>query len=77
MEVPSRYHTKLIGRRGAVINKIRTDHDVQIIFPEKMSDRPDIITIIGLEEKTKNTRDEILDKIRELVCIFTVHVFVI
>lgn len=68
MEVPSRHHTKLIGRRGAVINKIRTDHDVQIILPERSSDRPDIITVVGLEEKTKSARDEILGKVRELVC---------
>jgi len=65
--VASQHHTKLIGRRGAVINKVRADHDVQIIFPEKSSDRPDVITIIGLEEKTKSARDEILGKVRELV----------
>jgi len=69
VEVPSRYHTKLIGRRGAVINKVRTDHDVQINFPEKLSDRPDIITVVGLEANAKNARDEILEKVRELVCI--------
>lgn len=69
MEVSSRHHTKLIGRRGAVINKVRTDHDVQINFPEKLSDRPDIITVVGLEANAKRARDEILDKVRELVCI--------
>jgi len=69
VEVSSRYHTKLIGRRGAVINKVRTDHDVQINFPEKLSDRPDIITVVGLEANAKRARDEILDKVRELVCI--------
>jgi len=68
VEVPSRHHTKLIGRRGVVINKIRTDHDVQIIFPERVSSRPDVITIVGLEEKTKNARDEILKIVQELVC---------
>lgn len=67
MEVPSRHHTKLIGRRGVVINKIRTDNDVQIIFPERVSSRPDVITIVGLEDKTKNARDEILKKVQELV----------
>ena len=71
MEVPSRYHTKLIGRRGAVINKVRADHDVQIIFPEKSSDRPDIITVVGLEANVKSARAEILDKVQELVCINT------
>jgi len=67
VEVPSRHHTKLIGRRGAVINKIRTDHNVQIIFPERNSIQPDVITIVGLEDRTKNARDEILKKVQELV----------
>ena len=67
MEVLSRHHTKLIGRRGAVIQKVRTEHDVQIIFPEKVSSRPDVITIVGLEDKTKNARDDILKKVQEIV----------
>lgn len=71
MEVSSQHHTILIGRRGAVVNKMRADHDVQIIFPQKASDRPDIVTIVGLEEKTKSARDEILGKVLELVCTST------
>jgi len=67
VEVLSRHHTKLIGRRGAVIQKVRTEHDVQIIFPEKVSSRPDVITIVGLEDKTKNARDDILKKVQEIV----------
>ena len=67
MEVLSRHHTKLIGRRGVVIQKVRTEHDVQIIFPEKVSSRPDVITIVGLEDKTKNARDDILKKVQEIV----------
>ena len=67
MEVPSRHHTKLIGRRGVLINKVRTDHNVQIIFPERISSRPDIITVVGLEDNAKNARDEILKKVQELV----------
>jgi len=71
VQVPARHHTKLIGRRGAVINKVRSDHDVQITFPERVSDRPDVITVVGLEENAKRARDEMLDKVRELVHIIT------
>lgn len=35
VEVPSEYHPKIIGKKGAVITKIRKDHDVQITFPKK------------------------------------------
>lgn len=35
IEVNPDYHPKIIGKRGAVITKIRKDHDVQIIFPKK------------------------------------------
>lgn len=35
IEVNPDYHPKIIGKRGAVISKIRADHDVQIIFPKK------------------------------------------
>lgn len=35
IEVPPEYHPKIIGKRGAVITKIRKDHDVQINFPKK------------------------------------------
>lgn len=35
IEVNPDYHPKIIGKRGAVITKIRKDHDVQINFPKK------------------------------------------
>ena len=33
--VDPKYHPKIIGRKGAVITTIRTEHDVNIQFPEK------------------------------------------
>lgn len=35
IEVNPDFHPKIIGKRGAVITKIRQDHDVQIVFPRK------------------------------------------
>lgn len=35
IEVNPEYHPKIIGKKGAVITKIRKDHDVQITFPKK------------------------------------------
>lgn len=33
--VDPKYHPKIIGRKGAIITQIRTEHDVNIQFPEK------------------------------------------
>lgn len=56
------YHPKIIGRRGAVINKIRATHGVQISFPRKedASEDQSTIRIQGYEEAAKAARDEIL-----------------
>ena len=67
MELEANYHPKIIGRRGAVITKIRQDHDVQIQFPEKGSEHPDMITITGLEKDTMAARDDILKIVSDLV----------
>ena len=67
MELEAAYHPKIIGRRGAVITKIRQDHDVQIQFPDKGSETPDMITITGLEKDTMAARDDILKIVSDLV----------
>lgn len=35
MTVDPKYHPKIIGRKGAKITNIRTEHDVNIQLPEK------------------------------------------
>uniref|UniRef100_A0A8C8K4G1 Vigilin n=1 Tax=Oncorhynchus tshawytscha TaxID=74940 RepID=A0A8C8K4G1_ONCTS len=36
--VDPKYHPKIIGRKGAIITNIRTEHDVNIQFPDKNDD---------------------------------------
>lgn len=36
--VDPKYHPKIIGRKGAVITQIRTEHEVNIQFPDKDDD---------------------------------------
>uniref|UniRef100_A0A224ZBN2 Vigilin n=1 Tax=Rhipicephalus zambeziensis TaxID=60191 RepID=A0A224ZBN2_9ACAR len=62
VEVDSKYHPKIIGWRGAVVTKIRKDHNVQVQFPEKGEN---IITIIGYEKNACSARDEILRIVKE------------
>jgi polyribonucleotide nucleotidyltransferase len=60
IEVDPEFHPKIIGRKGAVINKIRTKHDVQISFPRKEDEESNVIRIQGYESSAIAARDEIL-----------------
>ncbi|KAG1666666.1 Vigilin [Nymphon striatum] len=66
VDVDPKYHPKIIGRKGAVITKIRTDHQVQIQFPERGSENESLISITGYEKNTEAARDDILKIVHEL-----------
>jgi polyribonucleotide nucleotidyltransferase len=51
---------KIIGRKGAVITKLRDDYKVNIQLPRKEADCQEVITITGLEEDAEAAKDEIL-----------------
>jgi len=74
--VDPKFHPKIIGRRGAVVTKIRQDHDVHVLFPDKTSERPDLIVITGLEEKALAAKENILRIVQELV-MFTLSVLLV
>ncbi|WAR14759.1 VIGLN-like protein [Mya arenaria] len=65
VEVSPDYHPKLIGRRGEVINKIRSDHDVRIQLPERNDEDQSVIRIIGYERNCEAARDEILRMVKD------------
>ena len=60
MEVDPEYHPKIIGKRGAVITKIREKHDVNIQFPSRSDPEERIITITGYEKNVNEAKDAIL-----------------
>lgn len=72
-EVDPEYKSKIIGRKGQVINKIRQDHNVQINLPRRGDERENVIKIIGYEDKAKAARDDILKIITELVSTTRQH----
>ena len=67
IEVNPEYHPKIIGKKGAVISKIRSDHGVQINFAKKGDPDEHIITITGYEQNTLAARDDIMKIVNELV----------
>lgn len=66
LEIDPIWHSKIIGRRGAVINKIRANHNVQISFPRKEDEVGNIITITGYEDAANAAKEEIMKIYGEL-----------
>ena len=58
--VAPEYHPKIIGRKGAVITKLRDDFKVKILLSKKEGDSQEEITITGLEENAKAAKKKIL-----------------
>lgn len=68
VNIASSYHPKIIGRKGMVIQKIRTDHGVQIQFPpvNAADSDPDRIILTGYEHNCEAAKEAILNIVREL-----------
>jgi len=70
LEVPNKHHPKLIGRKGAVIQKLREDYGVNINVPPSSTDAEDEksnqIKLIGYEHKCVKAKAAIEEMIREL-----------
>ncbi|KAI1301765.1 Vigilin [Halotydeus destructor] len=74
LRVAPDFHPKIIGRKGAVITKIRTKHDVQIQFPERSGDSAgdaSLITVVGYEKNALAARDEIMSLVGDLEALTT------
>jgi len=70
IHVPSEYHPKLIGRRGAVISKLRDEHGVNIQVPPSNNatpedERANQIRLIGYEQNCIQCKEAIESIIRE------------
>ncbi|CAG0913810.1 unnamed protein product [Notodromas monacha] len=65
VSVDSKYHPKIIGRRGAVVTKLRERYGVNIQFPKKEDADQDLITVIGYEDKVEEAKSEILKMVNE------------
>merc|ERR1719361_3145453 len=50
IDIKPEYHPKIIGRKGAVITKLRNDYEVNIQLPKKDDPDASIITITGYEK---------------------------
>lgn len=71
VSVNPEYHPKIIGRKGAGIQKIRTDHNVQIKFPERGSENQNIIVVTGMESDALAAKNAILAIVGDLDGLIT------
>ncbi len=67
LEVNPEYHPKIIGRKGAVITKLRQDFDVTVQLPKKGAPDEHIITITGYEDSAIKAKEAILKIVNEIV----------
>lgn len=65
LEVNPEYHPKIIGKRGAVIQQLRKDFDVNIQLPKKGADDEHVITITGYEDAADKCKKAILNIVHE------------
>ena len=51
--------------------QLRQDTGARILFPTAKDTEKDLITIIGKQEAVEAAREELLKKIQDLVCLFS------
>merc|ERR1711971_349794 len=56
LDIKPEYHPKIIGRKGAVITKLRMDYRVNIQLPKKDDPEASIITITGYEKDANEAK---------------------
>lgn len=66
LPIDRRVHSRLIGRRGRNIRQVMDQYKVEIRFPLEGGD-PDVVTIIGPEEKVQECADYLLNLVEEYV----------
>ncbi|KAM9299672.1 vigilin-like [Gastrophryne carolinensis] len=64
--VDPKFHPKIIGRKGAVISLIRTEHEVNIQFPDKNDENQDQITITGYKHRAEAAKEAIMQIVGDL-----------
>ncbi|XP_040577947.2 vigilin isoform X3 [Lepeophtheirus salmonis] len=66
INIKPEFHPKIIGRKGSVIQQLRSEHDVNIQLPKKDSSECDVITITGYEDRVNMAKDAILKIVHDI-----------
>ena len=71
LDIKPEYHPKIIGRKGAVITKLRMDYRVNIQLPKKDDPEASIITITGYEKDANEAKIAIQKIVGDFVSFFS------
>jgi len=74
VNVDPQFHSKIIGKKGATIIKLREKYGVNIRIPDRDDQDPTLITVIGYQEKAEQAREAIIDIAGELASQITMDV---
>ena len=72
MDVPAKYHSKIIGNKGEVVNRLRSEYNVQIRIPARAEEGKEADTafkVIGYEQDCEKARVAILEIVSHLVSV--------
>jgi len=67
VSIDCRVHSRIIGSRGRGIHRIMDDYHVDVRFPGRDSDDPNIVSITGTEDSVAECKDHLLNLEEEFV----------
>lgn len=67
VEIDHRVHSRIIGARGRAIHKIMEEFHVDVRFPGRDSENPNLVVITGTEDAVSECRDHLLNLEEEYV----------
>jgi hypothetical protein len=67
VDIDHRVHSRIIGSRGRAVHKIMEEFHVDIRFPGRESDNPNLVVITGAEDAVMDCRDHLLNLEEEYV----------
>ena len=68
MEIDHRVHSRIIGGRGRGVRRITEEFNVDLRFPGRDADNPDVVVITGDEDAVVECKDHLLQLEDEFVC---------
>jgi len=69
VEVDHRVHSRIIGGRGRGVRRITEEFNVDLRFPGRDADNPDVVVITGDEDAVAECREHLLQLEDEVVSV--------
>jgi len=77
VEIDHRVHSRIIGGRGRGVRRITEEFSVDLRFPGRDAENPDLVVITGDEDAVLDCKDHLLQLEDEFVSSYSIIVGVI